>query len=98
MPSNIPMQLTAIHFTNEYKAGHVHIFSNSTELTKLIRKIDKYSYKKYSASVYFRKVVKYYKEDIIYIIKPNQKRFWSKSQAMQDSNSILLEIVNSEGE
>ncbi len=98
MPVNIPMQLVAIHFTNEYKAGHIHTIQNSEGLNKLIRTIDNYSYEKYSSSVYFRKVIKYYKGDIIYIIKPNQKRFWSRSQAMQDSNSILLEIINSEEE
>lgn len=98
MPSSVPMQLVAIHFTDEHKAGHIHTLKNSIELTRLIRKIDRYSYKRYSESVYFRKVIKYYKGDIIYIIKPNQKRFWTRSQAMQDSNSILLEIINSEGE
>jgi type I restriction-modification system DNA methylase subunit len=94
MPPTIPMQLIAVHFTDGYKAGYIHTFKSSEEVNKLIRMIDKYSYKKHSASVYFRKVIKYYKGDVIYIIKPNQKRFWSKSQAMQDSNSILLEIAN----
>lgn len=94
MPTKNPMRLVAIHFTKEHEAGHVHTFPNSSGLNELINKIDKYSYEKYSASVYFRKVVKYYEGDIIYIIKPNQKRFWSRSQAMQDSNSILLEITN----
>ena len=98
MPSNIPMQLVAIHFTNEHEAGDIFTFQYTEELNKLIRAIDKYSYKKYAVSVYFRKVIKYYKGDLIYIIKPNQKKFWSRSQAMQDSNSILLEIINSEGE
>lgn len=97
MPSTVPMQLVGIHFTNDHKAGHIHTFQNSKELDNLIKIIDKYSYEKFSASVYFRKVVKYYKGDIIYIIKPNQKRFWSQSQAIQDSSTILVEIVNSEG-
>lgn len=94
MPASNPMRLVAIHFTNEYKAGNIHKFKKSVALNSLIHKIDKYSYEKHSASVYFRKVVKYYEGDIVYIIKPNQKRFWSKSQAMQDSSSILLDIAN----
>jgi methylase of polypeptide subunit release factors len=98
MPATIPMRLVAIHSTNEHNAGHIHKLSNSVEINELIRTIDKYSYKEHSASVYFRKVVRYYKGDIIYIIKPNQKRFWSRSQAMQDSHSILLEIANLEYE
>ncbi|NJO90158.1 MAG: hypothetical protein HC831_15345 [Chloroflexia bacterium] len=93
-PVTNPMKLVAVHFTNEHEAGSIQSYSNSLEVNKLIQKIDDYSYEKHSASVYFRKVVKYYEGDIIYIIKPNQKRFWSRSQAMQDSNSILLEIAN----
>lgn len=98
MPTTNPMRLVAIHFTNEYKKGHIETFQNSPEVNKLISKIDKYSYEKHSASVYFCKVVKYYEGDIIYIIKPNQKRFWSCSQAMQDSQAILLEMANMEEE
>jgi hypothetical protein len=96
MPAAIPIQLVSIHFTNEHKPGYVHKFSNSDELNKLIRVIDKHSYKKHSASVYFRKVYRYYERDILYIIKPNEKRFWSRSRAMQDSSSILLEIANTD--
>ena len=65
---------------------------------KLLTPTKDNTYEKHSASVYFRKVVKYYEGDIIYIIKPNQKRFWSRSIAMQDSSSILLEIVNMDKE
>lgn len=94
MPATNPMRLVAIHFTKENKPGKIKTFSNSIRINKLIRKIDEYSYEKYSASVYSRKIVKYYDGDVIYIIKPNQKRFWSRSQAMQDSSSILLEMAN----
>lgn len=94
MPVNIPMQLVAVHFTSEHPAGEMHTFSHTKEIDKIIRQIDKYSYEKYSESVFFRKIVKFYSGDIVYIIKPNERRFWSRSQAMQDSTSILLEIAN----
>lgn len=94
MPVSNPMRLVAIHFTKERSRGDIHTFPHSSELNSIIRSIDKYSYEKHSASVYFRKVVRYYEGDIVYIIKPNQKRFWSRSQAMQDSKTILLEIAN----
>ena len=95
LPAKNPMRLVAIHFTEQAdQKGNIETVSHSKEITQLIREIDQYSYEKYTASVYFRKVVKYYTDDTIYIIKPNQKRFWSRSQAIQDSNSILLEIAN----
>jgi len=94
MPVSNPMRLVAIHFTKERSKGDIYTFPHSSDLNSIIRSIDKYSYEKHSASVYFRKVVRYYEGDIVYIIKPNQKRFWSRSQAMQDSKTILLEIAN----
>lgn len=45
-------------------------------------------------SVYYRKTVRYFKENKIYIIKLNQKKFWSTSQALNDSDSILLELLD----
>jgi type I restriction-modification system DNA methylase subunit len=98
MPVTSQMRLVAIHFTKEHPAGQIQTFSNSSKINNLIREIDKYSYEKYSTSIYFRKVLRYYSGDIIYIMKPNQKRFWSRSQAMQDSNSILLGIANMDQE
>ena len=94
MPATNPMRLIAIHFTNEHKAGYIKALRNNSDVNDLIRKIDEYSYEKHSASVYFRKVVKYYDGDIIYITKPNQKRFWSRSLAMQDAKNIIIDILN----
>jgi len=94
LPYSNPMRLVSIHLTNEHKAGFIQTNPHSKEINELVNEIDKYSYEKFSESLYFRKVVKYYKGDVIYIIKPNKKRFWSRSQAMQDSSSILLEIAN----
>ncbi|GEM_PF-288821 len=94
LPYSNPMRLVAIHLTNEHEAGFIITHPSSKEINELVNEIDKYSYEKFSESLYFRKVVKYYRGDVFYIIKPNKKRFWSRSQAMQDSSSILLEIAN----
>ncbi|NQU85081.1 MAG: hypothetical protein HQ541_04910, partial [Mariniphaga sp.] len=96
MPSTIPLRLVSIHFTNQYKPGHIHSLPNNKELNTIINKIDKYTYEKYSESIYFRKVVKYYNNDDIHIVKPNQKRFCSRSLAIQDADSILVEISKME--
>jgi len=31
------------------------------------------------------------------LIKPNQKRFWTRSQAIDDATSLITEIINMEG-
>lgn len=53
-----------------------------------------YLVSKHSDSVYLRKTLKYYEGDLVYIIKPNQKRFWSKMQAYDDAAAIVNDILN----
>lgn len=42
----------------------------------------------------FRKKLNYYDGDNIYIIRPNQRRFWTQSMAMQDASDLIIEILN----
>ena len=42
--------------------------------------------------------VNYYDTDKIYLIKPNQKRFWTRSQAIDDALSLVMEIANMGGQ
>jgi hypothetical protein len=54
---------------------------------------------KKSDSIYVQKQVKYfdYENDSVFLIKPNQKRFWTRSQAIDDATSLIAEIINMEG-
>ena len=44
--------------------------------------------------IYVQKNLIYYDDDKIYIVKPNQKRFWNLSSAIEDSQNITLEIMS----
>jgi len=92
-----PLRMIALQFTEEHPAGFVQKIDSQKQINLLVNKIDKYSYEKHSESVYYRKVVKYYEGDIIYILKPDEKRFWSRSQAMQDADDIIVEVSNMQG-
>lgn len=61
---------------------------------KELKKLDQYLWEKKSSSIYFRKKLNYKAGDDIYIIRPNQRRFWSKSMALEDSSELILEILN----
>ena len=45
-------------------------------------------------NIYVQKQFRYYDRDKIYLIKPNQKRFWTRSQAIDDALSLIVEIAN----
>ncbi len=82
-----PLRVVVIHFDGKKQ-------SISTEkIDSILDEINKYIYEKHSESIYYRKVIKYYKNDCIYIIKPNQRRFWSVSQALNDADELLLDFM-----
>lgn len=61
---------------------------------KELKQLDQQLWEKKSSSIYFRKKLNYKTEEDIYIIRPNQRRFWSKSMAIEDASELILEILN----
>lgn len=59
-----------------------------------LKKLDQHLWEKKSSSIYFRKKLNYKTGDDIYIIRPNQRRFWSQSMALEDASELILEILN----
>lgn len=93
---NSPLTLVSITFSKKLKNTLVEKVSNSNKLTNLLKQIDDYSFEKHSESIYFRKVIKYFDNDTIYLIKPNEKRFWSRSTAMNDADEIMFDVINTQ--
>jgi hypothetical protein len=86
------LRIVALRFNKKMEYGTCHTLSIKN-ISGLIADINKYVYELHSESIYYRKVVKYYKPDTIYLVKPNQKRFWSISQALNDADGILLDLT-----
>ncbi len=92
---NTPLNLVTIKFNKKKTNLSIEKNSNSGKLSSLLKQIDNYTYEKHSESVYFRKVIRYFDDDTIYIIKPNERRFWSRSAAMNDADETVFEVINS---
>ena len=58
-----------------------------------LKKIDQLLWEKKSQNIYFRKKLNYKKGNDIYIIRPNQRRFWSRSMALEDASELILELL-----
>ena len=89
----IPLNIIAIRFNKEQEPGFVEE-SGNYNIAKIIKDIEGYTYQEYAESIYYRKYVKYYTGDTLYIIKPNEKRFWSRSLALNDADEIIAEIMS----
>jgi hypothetical protein len=93
--SNSPLQMVAVVFNTAHKAGYIEKMGAAPHLNDLLIEIERHTYEKHSESIYFRKIIKYYKGDTLYLLKPNEKRFWSRSAALNDADEIVLETINS---
>lgn len=45
--------------------------------------------------VYYRRILKLYQKDIVYLIKPHTLRYWIKSVALRDASDVMVDLVNS---
>lgn len=86
------LSLIKLSFDNELTTQTHNTYDVSTELDKL----DKLLWEQRGEGIYFRKKVTYYDNNDIYVIRPNQKRFWTESMAIEDATEIILEILNME--
>jgi type I restriction-modification system DNA methylase subunit len=90
-----PLNMTVLYFVKS-KSGIM--VKNIHKLRSSLLEIDKYMLQqKAGQSIYVQKQLRYFNSNAVYIIKPNQKRFWTCSQGIDDATSIIAEIISMEG-
>lgn len=87
---NDPLNILGIHFGQ--RTGQIKV--DNLKYSILLSEIDKLLLQKKSPSIYIQKNLKYYDGNDVYFIKPNQKRFWTRSQAEEDATELIADIVN----
>ena len=88
-----PLCMVALKFVNIEAVTSPEIVDSKNDFEKNLTKINKYTLQEYSQNIYVRKQIRYYDDDTIFIIKPNQKRFWTQSQGIEDANTIISELI-----
>jgi type I restriction-modification system DNA methylase subunit len=84
-----PLGTLKLSFQSEKKKR-----TNSDEnIDTVLKKINQNLWRKAGCNIYFRKKLNYYDGDDIFIIRPNQKRFWTQSAAINDAFEIILECL-----
>jgi methylase of polypeptide subunit release factors len=92
---NDPLNIIVLHFCDTEKPVEI---KTAMKLMPLLKKLNRYSIREKGKNIYVQKQFRYYDNDTIYLIKPNQKRFWTRSQAIDDAMSLIVEIAGAGGE
>lgn len=59
-----------------------------------LEELDRNLWEKEATNIYFRKKLNFKIDNDIYMVRPNQRRFWSQSMALEDSSELIVEILN----
>lgn len=92
-----PLCIVKIKFSTDNKTEEPVLLKADNDFEKDLKIINEYTLSEYAERIYIRKQVRYYTEDEIYIAKPNQKRFWTRSQGIDDAGSIINELISKSG-
>jgi len=94
LSSRIPLSVTILYFNQNKQADEI-ITLPEKQIGQVLKQMEKHSYEAHAESIYYRRFFRYYADDKLYIIKPNEKRFWSRSMAINDADEIIAEVLNS---
>jgi len=86
-----PLYLVKLTFSKDKKP----IVMSTEKVSDVLRKLDKELWEEKSSNIYLRKKMNHYNGNDIFIIRPNQRRFFSISMALQDMQDLILEIMTS---
>jgi len=85
-----PLMMIKLSFDKKHK----EIVHTNEFVDDELKKLDQHLWEEKATNIYFRKKLNYKTANNVYIIRPNQRRFWSQSMAMEDASELILEILN----
>ena len=85
-----PLMMIKISFSEKKN----ETFQSEDFIDEELKKLDKHLWEEKATNIFFRKKLNYKTGNDIYIIRPNQQRFWSQSMALEDASDLILEILN----
>ncbi|MEO2070424.1 MAG: N-6 DNA methylase [Zunongwangia sp.] len=85
-----PLMMIKLSFSSEKS----ELIISKEDLNDELKSLDKILWQKKATNIYFRKKLNYKRDNEIFIIRPNQRRFWTQSMAIEDASELVLEILN----
>ena len=76
----------------ESRSRHPNIASEP-ELDSLLVKLERIATEQHAQSLYFRRNIKVFEPEAIHIVKPAERRFWTRSAAYNDADETIAQLL-----
>ena len=63
------------------------------ELDNLLSDLESIATDQHSQSMYFRRNVRVYEGDLIHVVKPAERRFWTRAAAFNDADETIAQLL-----
>ena len=87
------MPLVVLKLTFGPNQAIENIVSKNEPLADVLSRLDKLLVTEYSQGLYVRRNMTIYEGHSVYLIKPNQARYWTYTMACRDADEIYAQIM-----
>jgi len=89
-----PLSVVEFELVQTADAQAVRFISESKELHDLLYRLDRRLWERQASTLYVRRHVRIYDGQRFYVVRPSERRLWTRSQAYADADSFIAEILS----
>ncbi|MEO8954441.1 MAG: N-6 DNA methylase [Ktedonobacteraceae bacterium] len=89
-----PLNVVEFELVNIADTRDVRFVDESKELHDLLYKLDRRLWERQASTLYTRRHVRIYDGPLFYVVRPSERRLWTRSQAYADADSFIAEVLS----
>ncbi len=89
----VPLNVLEFELVSTIDAKTVQYTEVSETLRKLLYKLDRILLEQHASTLYSRRFVRIFDGPRFYLVRPGERRLWTRSQAFADADGFIAEIV-----
>ena len=88
-----PYRAVSFHLAPRGSQGQEPHIASEPELDSLLVRLERVATQEHAQSLYFRRNIKVYEAEAIHIVKPAERRFWTRSAAYNDADETIAQLL-----
>ncbi len=93
---NDALKIVSFAFENKSESimniPSIQVIDDMTEMNKTLNELVKYLGNEQHENVFLKRIMRIYEDAKVFVIKPNERRYWTGIEAFRDSDDMLAEI------
>lgn len=86
-----PLSVVDFELVDQAQAKEIQVIESSAKLRGILRRLDRQLLERHTPTLYMRRHVRIYDGPRMYLVRPSEQRFWTRSQARADADDVIAE-------